>query len=62
MKVLLNVDEVAELCKEKKAKAYSIMKEVNQEMEERGYIVIRGRVNGGYLLERLGLNKEVLNN
>ena len=55
MKKLLNVEEVADICKVSKSKAYSIMKTVNDEMKKKGYIVIRGRVNSTYLMERLGL-------
>jgi hypothetical protein len=60
MNKLLNAEEVAEVCKVTKSRAYAIMKLVNKEMKDKGYITIRGRVNSVYLFKRLGLDpKEV---
>lgn len=59
MKVLLNADEVCEVCRIKKNKAYKIIKEINEEMEKKGYITIRGKVNRAYLLKRLGAEEMV---
>ena len=59
MEIFLNVDEVAEMCKVKKSKAYHIIKTVNDEMKQDGYLVLSGRVNSSYLFKRLGLEKEV---
>ncbi len=39
----------------KTGKAYKIMKELNNELEEKGYITVRGRINKNYLLKRLGM-------
>ena len=58
MKIFLNADDVAKICEVKKSTAYNIIKTVNKEMEKKGYIVIRGKVNSTYFLERLGLGKE----
>lgn len=55
---ILDVKQVAELCKVKIGKAYKLIRELNEELEEQGYITIRGRVNKDYLLKRLGI-KEV---
>lgn len=57
---LLTVNEVASICKIKQCRAYKLIKEVNEEMQKKGYIIIRGRVNKDYLYTRLGL--EVNNN
>ncbi|MCQ5128283.1 transcriptional regulator [Butyricicoccus faecihominis] len=35
-----------------KSKAYEIMQQLNQELEQKGYLVIRGKVPRGYLEER----------
>lgn len=56
MKALLDAEEVAVICKIKKSRAYAIMKLVNDEMKEKGYITIRGRVNSEYLFKRLGIS------
>ncbi len=55
MAELLTVKEVERICKVKQGRAYRLMKEINDEMKEKGYIVINGRVNSTYLYERLGL-------
>ena len=58
MEKILSVSEVAVLCKVKVGKAYQIIRILNSELEAKGYITIRGRINKDYLLERLGI-KEV---
>lgn len=60
MKTILTVEEVADICRVGKGKAYEIMRSVNTEMKEKGYLVTRGRVNSSYLLKRLGIEKEEL--
>lgn len=55
MKALLNVNDVAKMCEVKQGKAYEIMREINKEMKEKGFLIIRGRVNSSYLMERLGI-------
>ncbi len=54
-KEFLTVDEVADLCRIKKQKAYEIIRTCNNELAKRGYITISGRVNKKYLFEKLGL-------
>lgn len=55
MNEIITVEEVAQLCKVKTGKAYKIMKELNNELEKKGYITMRGRINKNYLLKRLGM-------
>lgn len=55
MNEIITVVEVAQLCKVKTGKAYKIMKELNNELEKKGYITVRGRINKNYLLKRLGM-------
>lgn len=55
MRDVMTVDEVAELCRIHKGKAYEIMRTCNLEMQKQGYIIIRGRVNRAYLMKRLGM-------
>ncbi|MCS5421891.1 MULTISPECIES: transcriptional regulator [Psychrilyobacter] len=55
MAELLTVKEVEKICKVKQGRAYRLMKEINDEMKEKGYLVIRGRVNSSFLYEKLGL-------
>lgn len=51
----LTADEVSIICKIKKQKAYKIIKEINDEMGKKGFIIIRGRVNRKFFNEKMGL-------
>lgn len=55
---LLKVGDVAKICNISIATAYKIMREVNEEMKEKGYITIRGRVNKKFLYKKLGIEGE----
>ena len=57
MSTMITVEEVAKLCNVGNGKAYQIIREVNKEMKEKGYLIIRGRDNKLYLLERFGIEK-----
>ncbi len=54
---LIKVDEVAKICNIKTQKAYIVMAQINKEMKEKGYLVIKGRVNKEYLLKRFGIGE-----
>lgn len=58
MATLVKVDEVKELLNVKEGKAYQIMKRLNKELEEKGFITIKGRVPIDYLKERFNLCDE----
>lgn len=60
MKQMLTVEDVMDICRVKQSKAYKIMKQVNQEMEREGFIIIRGRVNSKYLMKKLGMTEELV--
>jgi len=61
MKKLISATEVAEICQVKQSKAYNIIRQINYEMESKGYVVIKGRVNRDYLFERLGILEKEIN-
>ena len=48
----LSVEEVKELLQVGESKAYSIIRELNKELSEKGYLTVRGKVPEKYLLER----------
>lgn len=56
--MLLRMAEVAQLLGVKPSRAYSIIKQLNQELTAQGYMTLSGRIEKSYLLERFGL-KEV---
>lgn len=58
MATLVKVDEVKKLLNVKDGKAYQIMKKINKELEEKGFITIPGRVPIDYLKERFNLCDE----
>lgn len=47
------VDEVQALLGVSRAEAYRIIKSMNEEMKKQGYIVVNGRVNRRYLMEKI---------
>lgn len=51
-KVLYEVDDVSKLLLISKSKAYKIIKKLNDELENKGFIIIRGKVPIKYFKER----------
>jgi len=45
-------EEVAELLRISKAKSYAIIRDLNKELEQKGFITISGKVPRKYLEER----------
>ena len=60
-KTFMTADDVANELGISKAFAYKVIKKFNQEMEEKGYFTMAGRVNTQYLIARTtyGFEKEV---
>lgn len=56
--MLLRMAEVAQLLGVKPSRAYSIIKQLNNELTAQGYMTLSGRVERSYLLERFGLKEE----
>lgn len=52
----LDVKEIMKLTKMKQGYAYKVIRELNKELEEKGYMTVRGRVPRKYFIERMGLN------
>jgi len=51
--IFMKADEVQELLGVSKSEAYKIIKQLNDNLKARGYIVISGRVNRRYLEEMI---------
>ena len=49
MTVFAKADEVSELLNCGKSTAYKIMRQLNNELKEKGYMTISGNVNRAYL-------------
>lgn len=50
----LKAKDIMEIMKISKSKAYQIVKELNRELEKKGFVVLRGRVPRRYFEERTG--------
>lgn len=50
----ITVAEVSEYMKISKSKAYRVVKGLNDELKEKGFLVIAGRCPKKYFLERVG--------
>ncbi len=55
--MLIGVNEVMSLLGVGRTMAYKCIAELNKELEEKGYLVIRGKVPKKYLEERFCLDK-----
>ena len=51
---MLNADEVKDILRISKPKAYVIIKQLNKELNDKGYLTIAGKIMEDYLYERLG--------
>lgn len=51
---MLNADEVKDILRVSKPKAYVIIKQLNKELNDKGYLTIAGKIVEDYLYERLG--------
>lgn len=49
----MRVDEVADILGISKSYAYKIVKKLNDELKEKGFLTISGRVNKKYFMERV---------
>lgn len=58
MQALLTAAQVSEMLQCSTSMAYKIMRRLNKELEDNGYITISGKINKEYLYERIGLNYE----
>ena len=58
--LLYGAEEVTKLLGVSRSRAYRIIREINQEMSSKGYLTINGKVNGKYLVEKLGFPEDYL--
>ena len=49
----LKVEEVAEMLDVSKSYAYKVVRQLNDELKEKGFLTISGRVNKAYFMERV---------
>lgn len=54
----MEVQDVTEMLNVSEGKAYEIIRMLNAELKEKGYIVVRGKVNTKYFFKKLIYNEE----
>lgn len=52
-KRFLSADDVANVMECSKSRAYGVIRQLNEELKERGFVVIHGKVNAKYFNERV---------
>lgn len=56
--IFMGVDEVRAILKISRSAAYKIIRELNEELEKKGYMTIKGRISREYFAEKFyGFNK-----
>lgn len=57
MPKLISHKEIMEMFNIGKSKAYNIIHQLNHELEELGFLVVRGRVPYNYVIERFNIKE-----
>ena len=50
---VLRAKDIAEMCQISESKAYTIIKQLNEELKAKGFLVFRGRVSKAYFMEKM---------
>lgn len=58
MSRLATIDDVMDMLSVKQGKGYQIIRTLNRELEDQGYMTVNGRVPIDYLKERFNLKDE----
>lgn len=51
-KKFLKAEDISEMLGVSRSKAYQIIKDLNAELENKGYITVRGKISAKYFYER----------
>lgn len=51
--LFINASQIAEMTNMSEAYAYKLIKQLNQELEQKGFLTIRGRISKEYFQERI---------
>ncbi|BEO91509.1 hypothetical protein FNSP4_13170 [Fusobacterium nucleatum] len=52
---MLDVNDVKSILKVSKPKAYEIIRNLNSELKDKGYLTVQGKIREDYLFERMGV-------
>lgn len=53
---VMRVKDVMEMFGFKQSKAYGIIRQLNEELEDKGFLTVSGRVPAAYLMKRMGIS------
>ena len=57
-KPFLNVEDIMGIMEIAKSTAYQLIRQLNKELKDRGYITMQGRISTQYFYERCGIITE----
>ncbi len=60
-KLFLDSKEVARLLDVSQQQAYKIIREMNKSLWEKGFLILRGRINKQYFMEQIYKSEEDIN-
>jgi len=52
---MLDVNDVKSILKVSKPKAYEIIRNLNTELKNKGFLTVQGKIREDYLFERMGI-------
>lgn len=52
-KQVLTAKDIAEICNISESKSYQIIRQLNAELEKKGYLTFRGRVSSAFFYEKM---------
>lgn len=52
MKIYYDASDIAEMLNVSKSKAYEIIRQLNTELESKGFLILSGKVSAAYFKER----------
>jgi hypothetical protein len=52
---MLDVNDVKSILKVSKPKAYEIIRNLNTELKNKGFLTVQGKIREDYLFERMGV-------
>ena len=59
-KQVLTAKEISEMCDISESKAYLIIRQLNNELSAKGFLIFRGRVSKAYFMEKMyGMKEDV---
>ena len=58
MNFMMTASEVAKVLRVSERTGYTIIRQLNQELKEKGFIIQAGRIPRKYFFERIGLDPE----